>query len=397
MNGKWQMTNHESRITNYELRITNHVIRITHPPLLLTSYFLLLAWLIIGTVFLTPNFLTFFNEIAGGARGGYRYLVDSNLDWGQNLWDLRAWMDEHGEDRVYYAHYSPARPEVYGIDADFLPPDPRAVDFTPWQSAPGLYAIGATVLQGPYAPDVNTYAWFRGREPTARLGNALWLYRVLPRAEPAWAALCGGVPFSPDVVARHVGVDDLRVLWLDCARTSVYPAGQRPGILVAPPDVEAPLTAEIDVLLRSAAGEIEGVVYRLSGFAPVPATVVSGVEVDGPLDFLGYTLHAETVTPGSEILLETYWRVRNVPGRPLSLLAHLLGPDGTGVAVGDGLGFPIEQWQPGDVIMQRHALSVPADVRPGEYTVIAGAYWLDTLERWPVGAGETHIVVGRFN
>jgi len=192
-------------------------------------------------------------------------------------------------------------------------------------------------------------------------------------------------------------VDDLRVLWLDCAHTYVYPAGQQPGILVAPPDVEAPLAAEIDVPLRSATGEIEGVVYRLSGFAPVPGTVVSGVEVDGPLDFLGYTLHAETVTPDSEILLETYWHVRNVPGRPLSLLAHLLGPDGTGVAVGDGLGFPIEQWQPGDVIVQRHVLSIPVDAQPGEYTVITGAYWLDTLERWPVGAGETHIVVRRFN
>ncbi len=185
-------------------------------------------------------------------------------------------------------------------------------------------------------------------------------------------------------MTQRVGVDDLRVLWPDCTHTSVYPAGRRPGILVAPPDVEAPPAAEIDVSLRSAAGEIEGVVYRLSGFAPVPETVVSGVEVDGPLDFLGYTLHAETVTPGSEILLETYWRVRDVPGRPLSLLAHLLGPDGAAVAVGDGLGFPIDQWQPGDVIVQRHVLSIPVDAQSGEYTVIAGAYWLDTMERWVV-------------
>jgi len=311
--------------------------------------------------------------MAGGARGGYRYLVDSNLDWGQNLWDLRAWMDEHGEDHVYYAHYSPARLDVYGIDADFLPPDPRAVAFAPWNPAPGLYAIGATVLQGPYAPEVNTYAWFREREPDARLGNALWLYRVPPREAPAWVALCASVPFSPEVVTQRVGVDDMRVLWLDCAHTYVYPAGQQPGILVAPPDVEAPLAAEIDVPLRSATGEIEGVVYRLSGFAPVPGTVVSGVEVDGPLDFLGYTLHAETITPGDEILLETHWRVRDVPGRPLSLLAHLLDSNGTGVAVGDGLGFPIEQWQPGDVIVQRHVLSIPVDAQPGEYTVITGA------------------------
>jgi hypothetical protein len=390
---EWRMANGELRITNCVSRITHHVSRITPHPLLLTSYSFLFIWLIIGTVSLTPHFLTFFNEIAGGARGGYRYLVDSNLDWGQNLWDLRQWMAEHNEEHVYYAHYSPARLDVYGIDATYLPPDPRACDFAPWNPAPGLYAIGATVLQGPYAPDVNTYAWFRAREPEARLGNALWLYRIPPREAPRWAVLCTNVPFSPETVAQQVGVADLRILWPDCASTFVYPVGAQPGVVVSRADEVTPPTAEVDVMLRSSAGETEYVVYRLPGPAPAPETMLPGVVVDGPLDFLGYTLDADGVAPGEAIVLETYWRVRDVPGRPLSLLAHLLGPDETGVAVGDGLGFPIEQWQPGDVIVQRHVLAIPADARPGEYTVITGAYWLDTMERWIVDAGETYIVL----
>ncbi|MGC9394859.1 MAG: ArnT family glycosyltransferase [Anaerolineae bacterium] len=380
-NGKPRITNHESRITNYKSPITNY-------SLLLISYFFLLAWLIIGTVSLTPDFLTFFNEIAGGARGGYRYLVDSNLDWGQNLWDLHQWMAEHGEDRVYYAHYSPARLDVYGIDAEFLPPDPRAVAFAPWNPAPGLYAIGATVLQGPYAPDVNTYAWFRGREPAARLGNALFVYKVDTAPLPAWVALCADVPLSTETVQQRLDVADLRFLWPDCTSTSVYPVGQRPGLFIAPPDVEAPPTAEIDVTLRSASGEIDYVVYRLPGLPPTPETELSKIVVDGPLDFLGYTLDADAAAPGEDVVLQTYWRVREVPGRPLSLLAHLLGPDVTGVAVGDGLGFPIEQWQPGDVIVQRHVLSIPGDAPAGDYTMIAGAYWLDTMERWMIRDGE---------
>jgi hypothetical protein len=376
-----------------ESRITHHVSRNTQPPLLLTSYFLLLAWLIIGTVSLTPNFLTFFNVIAGGARGGYRYLVDSNLDWGQNLWDLHAWMDEHCEDRVYYAHYSPARLDVYGIDTTYLPPDPRADDFAPWNPVPGLYAIGATVLQGPYAPDVNTYAWFRAREPLTRLGNALWLYRVPSREASAWAVICMDVPFSVETVKQQVGVANLRMLWPDCAHTFVYPVGSQPGVIVTKPDEIVPPTADVDMVLRSSTGKTEYVVYRLSGSAPTPETEMSEIVVDGPLDFLGYTLDASNVLPEDEIVLETYWRVRDVPGRPLSLLAHLLGPDGTGVAVGDGLGFPIEQWQVGDTIVQRHILSIPIDAPPGVYTVITGAYWLDTMERWIVEEEETHIVV----
>lgn len=344
----------------------------------------LLAWLIIGTLMSAPYPMAYFNELAGGSKNGYRSLVDSNLDWGQNLWDLQRWMVEHNKSHINYAHYSPARPQVYGVAVDFLPPDPRGRDFTPWHPAPGLYAIGATVLQGPYAPEINTYAWFREREPLARLGHALFVYEVEAAPLPGWAVLCAGVSFSPEGVAQRVGADTLRVLWPDCAQTVVYPAGQQPGILIALPDVAPPPIVDIDMRLRSANGKTEYLIYRLSGVVPTPEVPVSGVEIDGPLDFLGYTLYADDVSPGDTLVLETHWRIRAVPGRLLSLMAHLLGPDGAGVAVGDSLGFPIEQWQPGDVFVQRHSLLIPADAPSGPYTLRTGAYWLDTLERWSV-------------
>jgi hypothetical protein len=63
-------------------------------------------------------------------------------------------------------------------------------------------------------------------------------------------------------------------------------------------------------------------------------------------------------------------------------MAHLVGPDGAPLAVGDGLGVPVEQWQPGDLIVQSHALQLPADIPAGEYWLQTGAYWLDTQERW---------------
>jgi hypothetical protein len=82
--------------------------------------------------------------------------------------------------------------------------------------------------------------------------------------------------------------------------------------------------------------------------------------------------------------LRTFWQVKEVPARPLSLMGHLLGADGTPVAVADGMGFPVDQWQPGDLILQRHRLPLPADAPPGEYTLATGAYWLDTMERWGI-------------
>jgi len=112
-------------------RNAQHAVRIMHRALHFVFY-VLLFWLLIGTLCTFPNYLAYFNLLAGGPAGGYRYLVDSNLDWGQNMWQLRDWMQANGVGKVYYAHFSPDRPQVYGVQADFLPPDPRAVPFTPF-------------------------------------------------------------------------------------------------------------------------------------------------------------------------------------------------------------------------------------------------------------------------
>jgi hypothetical protein len=73
-----------------------------------------------------------------------------------------------------------------------------------------------------------------------------------------------------------------------------------------------------------------------------------------------------------------------VPARALSLMAHLVEPEGTTVAVGDSLGYPIEQWQPDDTIIQTHKLVIPQDASTGKYAVRIGGYWLDTMKRWSI-------------
>ena len=65
-------------------------------------------------------------------------------------------------------------------------------------------------------------------------------------------------------------------------------------------------------------------------------------------------------------------------------MAHLVAADGTTVQVGDGMGFPIDQWQTGDMLIQQHRL--PAPESEG-YAFRLGGYWLDTMERWPIVNG----------
>ena len=174
----------------------------------------------------------------------------------------------------------------------------------------------------------------------------------------------------------------MRTATFDCAQSWVDLAGTGPSALILPPVAAAPPGATLDVETHQADGTPGYRVYRSELDSLAADTSVESV--DGPLRLLGGQLVTADPARGEVSELWTIWQVDAIPPRPLSLMAHLLGPGGTGVAVGDGLGFPIDQWQAGDVILQRHVLSIPADAPAGPYTVIAGAYWLDTMERWPL-------------
>jgi len=132
------------------LRSGRGVTRWTMAMLLLAS----LGWAAVDSLLTWPNYLAYFNQIVGGPRQGYRHLVDSSLDWGQDLPGLRKWLDQHnpaGREPAHLAYFGSGSPEYYGIQATPLlrmrgaAPDTTADVFTP-----GIYAISATYLQGIY-------------------------------------------------------------------------------------------------------------------------------------------------------------------------------------------------------------------------------------------------------
>jgi hypothetical protein len=130
-----------------------------------------LAWTAVGTVAVAPRYLQFFNEAAGGPAGGHRVLIDSNLDWGQDLIRLREWMGRNRVDSVALAYFGRVHPSIYGIA------------FTPLERglSRGAAVVSASFLMGrPYfwylggrlrwVPH-ETYGWLRGHTPVARVGS----------------------------------------------------------------------------------------------------------------------------------------------------------------------------------------------------------------------------------
>lgn len=61
--------------------------------------------LVITTLRIHPHYLSFFNLAAGGPANGYHILVDSNVDWGQDLLRLRQWMAEEQVEAVNLAWF----------------------------------------------------------------------------------------------------------------------------------------------------------------------------------------------------------------------------------------------------------------------------------------------------
>jgi hypothetical protein len=164
-------------------------IRILSPPNLLTAARALVSlslaiWLAVGALSIAPHFLAYFNPIGGGPRNGWRVLADSNVDWGQDMKGLRAWMEREEVDRVRLAWFGTARPDYYGVLHDLLPGVPYGFlawddpPFAPDDPEPGVYAISVSNLVGVSLPDPDLYAWFRERPPDDRIGHSVFIYRV---------------------------------------------------------------------------------------------------------------------------------------------------------------------------------------------------------------------------
>jgi hypothetical protein len=117
---------------------------------------------------IAPDYLAYFNGIAGGPSQGYTRLVDSNLDWGQDLPRLAEWLQSRGTNRVMLAYFGSAPPEAYGIQSETI----RAASTAP---PPDWLAISATLYQGVFMCG-DPFARFRAIQPDGRVGYTMMMY-----------------------------------------------------------------------------------------------------------------------------------------------------------------------------------------------------------------------------
>lgn len=137
---------------------------------------LLLGLQLAETAAIYPNYLGFFNIAAGGPYAGPRYLLDSNVDWGQDLKKLKTYMDQH-PGPVCLDYFGSVDPQYYGIHAEYLP---KTWDKDERERLDCTGAISLTLQQDLYIR-AGSYKWLRRLKPIGRIGSSIELYDLHKR------------------------------------------------------------------------------------------------------------------------------------------------------------------------------------------------------------------------
>ena len=132
------------------------------------TFIVLLIWLIISSLAIFPDYLAYFNPLTGGPANGYKYLVDSNLDWGQELGNLKKYMDRNNLTKINLSYFGSLPPEYYGIDYEDIPAF----------STKGVFAISATNLQGVYFKNHARFFWLKKYQPKEKIGYSIFIYEI---------------------------------------------------------------------------------------------------------------------------------------------------------------------------------------------------------------------------
>jgi hypothetical protein len=140
-----------------------------------------MTWATASSLSIFPHSLSYFNELVGGPKNGHWHLGNSNTDWGQDLLNLKRWLDQHPQAKQLQLVYDLPLidPTLAGIEYLTPPIGPTALDakkYGPVQLGPknGWYAVSVNHL---HRTD-HAYDYFREFAPTAMAGYSIYIYHI---------------------------------------------------------------------------------------------------------------------------------------------------------------------------------------------------------------------------
>lgn len=141
-------------------------------------------WYVATPLAIYPNYLSYFNEFVGGPKNGHKILLDSNLDWGQDLKTLKRWMDDHRVGTIQLLYFGVGYPKYYGIDdlhsranveRQSIPPDEDIELPEHLAVSANFYYAGKLFMPGEMNEILRSY---KLAQPIATAGHSMLIFKI---------------------------------------------------------------------------------------------------------------------------------------------------------------------------------------------------------------------------
>jgi hypothetical protein len=150
-------------------------------------------------IFSYPAYLSYYNPLAGGTAQGNLIAVDSNYDWGQDLFRLKNFIAYHnycttaGLSTFSCDEYLPHLPPIEKIRVEYFGGSDAEQElsgvFEKWSSEKpketGWYALSLNPLQENWVSSAaegkninKSYLWLLGYQPVAKAGTSILIYYI---------------------------------------------------------------------------------------------------------------------------------------------------------------------------------------------------------------------------
>jgi 4-amino-4-deoxy-L-arabinose transferase-like glycosyltransferase len=125
-----------------------------------------------GSLLIHPHYISYFNELVGPSNG-YKYLSDSNIDWGQDLLQLKEYLDRANAEVVYIDISGTIEPEDVGIQYLPIPKDHEPIN----QHFLVAISVNEYLNKTTRYPQ-GMYPWLHNEVPIHRIGYSIFIYEL---------------------------------------------------------------------------------------------------------------------------------------------------------------------------------------------------------------------------
>ena len=147
----------------------------------------LVFWFLIEVALVMPNYMSYFNEFAGGTANGYRYVTDSNYDWGQDLYRLRDFVEKNDIQKIAVDYFGGGSPtytlgdKTEGWWSSRGNPKNEGIEWLAISANTLGGALGTPLSDFTRKPE-DEYRWLQDlrdmHEPDARAGYSIFIYKL---------------------------------------------------------------------------------------------------------------------------------------------------------------------------------------------------------------------------